>query len=805
MHRFTGLISSRGTRGSASTRSLNSLTESQDLRHAMAGAVLIMNDDVDAAEEELSKGTSSFHKLGRGVVTFIKATLGFEQDIMREASDRLGDAESSASGDLAQVQKLDPPSQSAIYNSGAEYALCAAEAQLMMAVVGVLNESLTESLRGFYRVRQAFKTLEGLAGSESKYAARVASQRQSIDSKASIGGTPSHSRPHSRQEPLSAKNSKSPSTIASEAESEEDDDDDDDFFDADESHEGFEMPKRYQGSLELDRAAEGLSKLEFDGEGSADESEKKTSSNPLLAVPPPSSSPSVSQLLNLDPEDPAFSNDIDGFIHSGVNLCFGVLLLLISTIPPAFSKILYIVGFRGDKEKGMLLLWQASKFHNIHGALAALVLLAWYNALIAFCDVVPDPPEDSTPETQIEGYPMLRLRALLSATSQRYPKSQLWVIERARMASSRRQLATALDILKQPCTSPLKQVTALYTFEKSLNAMFAHEHILCAQSFLACVDLNSWSIGLYFFNAGASHLALYRRYRTSDPDQASKHAKQAETYFREAPLHTGKRKIMARQLPFDQFVSRKIQKWEQRSKEWDVPFVDAIGVAPTEEMNYLWNGYKKMDKLNLEESLRALEWSEDPSNNPTWMNEGLDEKSIIAVLRAALFRNLRKHDEAMEILKTQVLNHPKQSFKGTLKDDWTAPVAHYEMGVNLWMLRTQYQNDHGSRLEDRPTAEDIATDPSGEILSENSTTAKTTASTSDKDIATSITQAHSKSNDNLVTVDIEHDRKLVAQSKSYMEKVKGWERYELDSRIGLKVTSAWDAIGKWEARYGDST
>jgi hypothetical protein len=140
---------------------------------------------------------------------------------------------------------------------------------------------------------------------------------------------------------------------------------------------------------------------------------------------------------------------------------------------------------------------------------------------------------------------------------------------------------------------------------------------------------------------------------------------------------------MAKQLPFDVFVNRKMQKWEQRAKDWNVDFIDAIGISPIEEMIYFWNGYKKMKPSELEVSLQKLAWSTSDAN-PLWGKESLDEHAILAVLKAGLLRNLSKGSEAREILQKEVISHEWNEFKGGLKDNWTCPVAHYETSVSYW-------------------------------------------------------------------------------------------------------------------------
>ena len=624
----------------------------------------------------------------------------------------------------------------------------------MSAVVGVLNESLTESIKGFYRLRKAFVTLNGILEAESRYMQKRAgvggdiSSRQSVHSlrsnrsARSIKGMPGNFA----EEGISSESVSMAPSVKSTAfppngnleatESKAEGNDEDEFFDADEALEMAEQPTTYTGQVEMNGVSKELSGLSLNGN---DTTNRKAQASQNAA-------PSKHGLLDHDPDSDIFSNPIDVFIHSGANLCFGLLLVMISMIPPAFSKLLFIIGFHGDKDRGVRMLWQASKFHNINGAMAGLIVLGFYNTFMGFSDIIPDPDPHNDDQNLTEVYPRERCESLLDDMRSRHPKSHLWLLEEARMRAGNRRLSSAISLLDGSSKSSLKQVEALEMFEKSLDAMYMHEYALCAESFVACVSLNNWSHALYYYIAGSANLELYRLNKSSDPKAAEIYAKKATEYLKLAPKNAGKKKFMARQLPFDIFVTRKLQKWESRSRDWNVPFIDAIGVSPIEEMIFLWNGYKRMDTSQLTTCLDRLDWSSSPSSNPTWTREGPDEKAILAVLRGATLRNLGRWDDARSAHQNGVLNVDKAELKGGLKDDWTAPAAHYEMGVICWMQR-------------------------GEAV-----------------------KAEKLSG--------EEEEKMVRECEVWIEKAAKWESFELDARIGLKIATAQDTLRKWNERKG---
>ncbi|KAL8929963.1 MAG: hypothetical protein Q9208_001107 [Pyrenodesmia sp. 3 TL-2023] len=675
------------------------------------------------------------------------------------ASDRLADAETTASADHRKAQRDSNVFKSAIYPPGSEFALCHAQSQLMSAVVGVLNESLTEGIRGFYKLRKAFVTLDGILDAESRYMRGLS--RQSLNSRRSAeslqstrsarltnamsGGSgdeaPGATKPQKpllntvRQNEARAAATKSvsarPPTSAENYDYDENDENDE-FFDVDEIP-GDTPKERYVGHIEIDGVTEDLAETSLDDD----------TLNGHRDLAPPKTLSSNHEILDYDPDSDVFSNPIDVFVHSGANLCFGLLLVMISMIPPAFGKLLFIIGFHGDRERGLRLLWQASKFHNINGAMAGLSLLGFYNAVIGFADILPESSNmrtsDNAVEQDVQGYPKERCEALLQDMRARHPKSHLWLLEEARMAAMNRRLSDSLSILESATTtrSPLKQVEALNMFERGLQAMYIHDYSLCADSFIKCVKLNNWSHALYYYIAGAAHVELYRKCSLqTEANRAirDKHAAKATEYFRLAPTHAGKKKFMARQLPFDVFVTRKIKKWEQRSANWDMAFIDCVGVSPLEEMIMFWNGYRRMDESQLQTSLDNLAYSDGGDRtNKLWKREERDERAMLAVLRAVTLRNLGRWQDAVDALHKDVLGGDVDlaELKGGLRDDWTAPMAHYEMGVICWMRRGDGVKAEGD---------------------------------------------------------------WVKECEEWIEKAARWGSYELDARVGMKVATAKDTL-----------
>lgn len=780
------------------------------MEDAMASMALLLNDDMEGAEARLRarEDSSAFHLMGLSVSMFMRSVLGFEKEFMTEANTRLLECEAHAWGEMKKaeaaasgtssgwlgrsaastVTPLAEVPNSSIYPPGSEYALVHAETQIMLAIVAELHESLTEAIRGFYKLRKAFVTLNGIIESEETYLRGETSQYK-------------HTRtvPHLNK-PLLRTNTARRMSYA-------DDPMPGSFDDAEFAELEAEMIAEKAAAPTDDALATAAIKVDNFSETqiattvspgaekeapSLDTTQATQTSKTVapLAFDDTTDTPRTSSQMAHDLTSTADSaarnrkhhldtltNPIDVFVHSGANLCFGMLLVLISMVPPAFSRLLSIVGFKGDRERGVRMLWQSTKFPNVYGGLAGLMLLSYYNGLVAHADILPAEADiaeltnnlgtDSS-EMEVVGYPKLRCKTLLSHMRTLYPDSLLWVIEEAQLLTSDRRIKEAMVLLQGggsrngiPKVARMKQITALIKFELAVEAMCAMDWPLMRDSFLACIELNTWSHALYYYNAGCAEVELYRdalhKARTltkagnlaaadAEAAAAAKHKTSAETHLRKAPTVAGRKTFMARQMPFEAFVVRKLARWEARAKNHGIDLIDAIGVSPALEMAYLWSSAKKLPADLLELALtKFLAWERCTADAlvVAAFQAAPDESGIGSLCKATLLRALGRLEEAQAVLDKELFVHDRATFKGPNKNDYVLPAAHYEAGVILWLQASE------------PIF--FPTDAS--------------------------------------KIDAYRQRKTT-ECLVQLDKVANWEAFVLDARIGMKVRTGMDTV-RW--------
>ncbi|KAG5921955.1 hypothetical protein E4U42_005644 [Claviceps africana] len=718
----------RTSSSSRSSRSSRSLTdrlhakeyldkEKEHLADALKWTALVMNDDIDGAWQGLERGDSSFHSLGAAVTFFMRSVLGFEKEIMAETAAKLSDCEAKAWNDYKTAQKHTghghhATGTSRTYPPGTEYELVRAETQLMSAVVGVLNESVVEAMKSFYKLRKAFIILDGIMAIETK--ALEARPPDGNEVAPSSTNTSSSSSPSPTPPPPSSSPS-SPSTATATATATDTD------TDTDTATVLPANPNKATG---------------------------KSVSGDAGPSPPQKMQP-VHGEPDLDMTDP-----IDVFVHSGANMCFGLIHLVLSLVPPAFSRILSVVGFHGDRARGVRMLWRSAGYDNINGAIAGMLLLAYYNGLLGAVDIIPC-PEDYDEDAEAVGPPHQKCRQLLQELRARYPDSRMWRVEESRLYANERDLPRAIELLSTGKQSAMKQVTAVNNFELGINAMILQNWGLMRDTFLLCLESSDWSPGFYYYLAGCAALELYRdAYHKRIPGNDSVQAveirrlkDQAEEYLRKVPQVSGKQRLMARQLPLEAFAQRKLQKWEARATTLGIDLADAVGPSPALEISYMWSGQKKMSSKEMDLALTHLDWNRCTAG-PEVMDElrtEEDDVAVWAISMSSILQGMGKVDEAIQLLEQNVLSHDRSVFKGRQKDDYVLPVAYYELAVIAW---TQCCN------------------PPPELSGEEV---------------------------------LQYRRAKTDECQRHLERVKTWESFVLDARVGMRVQSGLETL-RWFRR-----
>jgi len=631
------------------------------LENGLRAMDLVMDDQPAQAQAILENGQSTYYKLAQGVVHFIEATLGFEADAIKTAVESLHDAEQASSRDRQKAQKLNVRTSS--YPPGTEYALTYAEANLMGAISLFLSESMIDAAKAFLRLRKAYQVLDELhkqidaRGQESQASTKLA-RTQSNDSHAT------------------------------------------------------NATDNTTSSLPVD-----------------EEMAKKTKEyyKARLQRLPNTPNESSETLIGSDPIVPG-AETVDDFIVSGVNCMLGLLQLILSIIPPTLGKVMSLVGFRGDREQGLRMLWKASESTNIHGAIALLALLQFFDGPTQFADIRLSHDPDSLSSTPDSGTSSVtseessanglteedlaqikkKLCTALTRIRGHYSKGALWQLQQGRMAAQT-DLVEAVRILDDTSNGPIqmKQVDGLMLFDKTIMMVILHQFEKSAENFIRLIDLNTWSHAFYMYLAGACYVEIYRENKHNDAARSTEAKKKAKECFDKVPSMMGKRKFMAKAMPFDVFVMRKINHWKTVSSQHNLDLIDAIGVSPIHEVMYFWNGFNRMPKQNLEASLKSLAYSGNPgtafaAENPAPLEETESDAVTRYLLQSLALRSMGRIQEGVELLETKVMNNVwtpltqkglsknglplKVQYHKHLSEPWSGPSAIYERGIFEWQL-----------------------------------------------------------------------------------------------------------------------
>lgn len=631
-----------------------------DDRSKEALKLIQKNEGDGSGDKSVAREQSAFYKLVIGVIYFIEATLGFEPESIRRASEALAEAEAAAVRQKRNVSNHGANVSYSKYPPGTEYRVAFAEAELMGAITLFLSESYLESVKALYKLRKAYQTLDEISKSirESKKPAKGAEHKSTLDS-------------------LSLAVS--------------------------DDQEMASLVEKFQ-KTRLNRLNE------------------SNSSTPVA-----SSAASMNTTTSSATALHQGSETIEEFIESGVDLCFGILQLVISIIPPTLGKILSVVGFRGSRDGGLSLLWEATNYRNIHGALALLVLLQFYDGPTQFSDLIlPGTEEDliqqgkydinTADDTEIaltatitggSGHskkvhtlpknPRRRMHKLLLAARGYYPHSALWMLQQGRMEASQCHLEKAVDIMDADIGPiEMKQVEALMLFDKTMFMLFLNRYEQSAINFIRLIDINAWSHAWYTYVAATCSIEIYRENLRAGNAEAAKEAKDTATrLLNEAPGLIGKKKLMAKTMPMDVFLSRKISQMQQLSKQHNIDLVDAAGVSPVQEVVYFWNGYGKMPEYALEKVFsEVLAYSAAPIA-PSHIPEQENEKTVRHLLQAVALRNMGKVEEGYKMLNDNVISQIITESNGkyqynksvTHKDPWMPPSALYERAMFEWVMQ----------------------------------------------------------------------------------------------------------------------
>lgn len=671
------MLRALGFRGSPSLTQdeINQKVANQALQ--LERALKAMDYVLDDRSEEAFKllddhDNTAISELAYGVVQFLEATLGFEPETMKKASETLSKAESMAWKEKTNAEKNQIKS-SQIYPPGTEFAVAYAESNLLNALLMLLSENFMEGAKALLKLRRAYQTLDAISKHLNTPPDASSSALADLDSYPTCSSTHSTSFVDLPL-PLTEQELKDRKII-------------------EELDQTYHMRKaRINGShIGNPPVSDSLrSSLGFKNDSAG-------------------TTPSDKDILKFGNPDVA---SVDEYIHSGVNLCFGILQVVLSLIPQGIGKVLSVVGFKGSREAGLQMVWNAAQERNIHGGIGLLALLVFYDGPFQFTDVDFDVPtaeelaknnKTSSKSGKEEEEALKKIKTNATTASKKelvedkialermatsghgetllhpgeklvkvllhsralFPHSNLWLLQESRMLASRGRLHEAVELMDTAKPSQMKQVDALLGFDRSMILVFLHHFDRAAGDFLDLIKINSYSHALYTWFAAACYLEAYRMCLTGlipkdtdvDPSKMETYAKLAEKYIHEAPKLIGKKKFLSKIPPFEKFIARKYKELEDsHNSHPKIPFIDCIQTSLIHELAYFWNGYNRMSSECLELSISLLAYSATPSSSSSSIRTSSDVASGVSSLSIHSSTSLKSRDQTTSPIPLTLIN-----------------------------------------------------------------------------------------------------------------------------------------------------
>lgn len=716
---FSGFISAVTGRDNNPVEELPQLEKTKrllqqviDFEMALKAMDFVIDDRPDQGllllEEETKKNEdgsdSTITTLAKGVIEFLEAVLGFEVEEMQKASKTLGLAEESSLKSKEHAEKLNLKASN-LYAPGTVFAVTYTEACLLHALLMIFNDSVMDTAKALFKLRKAYYMLQ-----------EIFQKMGDVEDEKLKGNNKNSSNVNVPD--IQFANIDIPYNLNVD---EEEDPDLPTLLEIIKELRNKRIRGEHIGNTPANQIFRNHLGLENHLEDlTIDDNEK------------------FDTIFSLDPK-----STVDEFIASGVNLCYGLLQVVLSLIPPAIGSVLSVVGFKGSRVEGLRLLWNAVKFRNIHGCIALLGLMLYYDGPYQFTDTDFDIPSktsnevnggtvdllsNSAPSTfqvnisnsignrnnlKLSAYQAITMcdengqynehlllhpgRALvLAVLAQRalFPNGALWLLNEAKLLTSQGKLKEAVQLFDSMDISKIemRQVKVLYIFERAITLAHLQEYERAASDLLYLIDCSDWSASLYCFFAGACFLELWRldQQGIKKSEKAEYYKERATELIFKAPDYLGRKTYKSRDLPFDKFVLRKVAQYKIIIEELKLKDqLDSIATSPVYEILYFYNGFNRMSIENVKIAQTMLNDYHNPAIDMGNKNQELTKNLMLALI----WKRLGEYEKGCDILDNKVLpeffsvENGKVVYVKKAEDPWAYPSALYERALFTWKMK----------------------------------------------------------------------------------------------------------------------